>query len=253
MMMGRSQASEMKALPALLGFACLCVVVFFAGNFQAPIRAFFAEYLTPPADAEYASLSRSEVEQRLKDAEEALERVKYQSVLYGLVVEENKNLRRVEGIESITTSVSARVLSRPPRTHYDTLIVGAGSAQGVAVHDLAMWDGVLLGEVIMVTASSATVELYSSPTSELDVMIGTPSAVAIARGLGGGAFEVMIPQGVEVSQGDTVRASTDETLLLGRVVSVSGSATDATKTVHVAAPVSMSEIDFVSIVPLGDI
>jgi hypothetical protein len=149
MMMGRSQASEMKALPALLGFACLCVVVFFAGNFQAPIRAFFAEYLTPPADAEYASLSRSEVEQRLKDAEEALERVKYQSVLYGLVVEENKNLRRVEGIESITTSVSARVLSRPPRTHYDTLIVGAGSAQGVAVHDLAMWDGVLLGEAIL--------------------------------------------------------------------------------------------------------
>lgn len=251
--MGRSQASEVKALPALLGFALLCVVVFFAGNFQAPVRAFFAQYLTGPTDPQYASLSRSEIEKRLKEAEDALTRVKYQSVLYELVVEENKNLRQVADVESITTEVLARVLSRPPRTHYDTLIVGAGSASGVAVHDIALWNGVLLGEVIMVTASSATVELYSSPTAEHDVVLGTPSAVAIARGLGGGAFEVMIPQGVNVSAGDTVRASTDETLIIGRVVSVSGSATDATKTVYVAAPVSMSEIDFVSLVPLGDL
>ena len=251
--MGRSQTSEVKALPALLSLALLCVTVFFAGNFQAPIRAFFAEYLTGPTDARYVSLSRSEIEQRLRVAEDELTRVKYQSVLYEMVVEENKNLREVRDVESISTQVTARVLTRPPRTHYDTLIVGVGSATGITVHDLAVWNGVLLGEVISVTGSSATVELYSTPGSEHDVMLGTPSAVAIARGLGGGAFEVLIPQGVAVSAGDVVRATTDDTLLLGRVVSVSGSATDATKTVHVAVPVSMNEIDFISLVPLGDL
>lgn len=251
--MGRSQASEVKALPALLGFALLVATIFFAGNFQAPVRAFFASYLTGPATPGYESLSRSEIEQRLKIAEDELARVQYQSVLYKLVLEENRNLRQVSTVESITTEVPARVLSRPPRTHYDTLIVGAGSGSGVAVHDIAVWNGILLGEVKLVTASSATVELYSTPGVEHDVIVGTPSAVAIARGLGGGAFEVLIPQGVLVSAGEYVRASTDETLILGRVVSVSGSATDATKTVHVAMPMSLSEIDFISLVPLGDI
>lgn len=251
--MGRSQVSDSKALPVFFGVLLLSVVVFFAGNFQAPVRAFFAHYLTGPANQDYAALSRSEIEQRLSEAEDALERVKYQSVLYGLLVEENASLRQATDVESITTAVPARVLSRPPRTHYDTLIVGAGSATGIAVHDIAVWNGILLGEVTQVSASSATVDLYSSPGSEHDVILGTPSAVAIARGVGAGAFEVEIPQGVEVTAGEVVRASTDETLIIGTVVSVSGSATDATKTVHVAVPISMNAIDFVSLIPLGDI
>ncbi|MBY0538962.1 hypothetical protein K2P56_00815 [Patescibacteria group bacterium] len=252
MMMGRSQASNIQALPALLGVLFLGVVVFFAMNFQAPVRAFFAEFLATPTP-EYASLSRSELENRLQEAEEKVTRTEYQSVLYGLVVEENKKLREVRGVESISTAIPARVLSRPPRTHYDTLMVAAGSAVGVSAHDYAVWNGILLGEVISTTASSATIELYSTPGSEHDVVLGTPSAVAISRGLGGGSFEIMVPQEVVVVPGDVVRATTDETLLFGVVVSVSGSATDATKTVHVASPVSMNELDFISLLPAGGI
>ncbi len=251
-MTGRSQVSSPLFLPAL-GFTIFVVVVFVAAGFQSTVRGFFAELLASRDASAYDSLSRNELEERLKHAEDGLTSVKYQAVLYGLLAEENKNLRAVKSLDTITTAVTARVLSRPPRTHYDTLLLGAGSATGISVHDAVLFNGVLLGEIISVTASSATVELFSTPKSEHDVILGNPSAVAIARGLGGGAFEVQVPQGVAVLQNDSVRAATDDTLLLGVVVSVSGSATDATKTVHVASPVSMSEIDFVSIVPQGDI
>lgn len=251
-MMGPSRVSSSGFL-SVLGLAVFVAVVFFAAGFQAPVRGFFADLLASRTHSPYDSLSRVEVEERLRIAEEELTRTKYQALLYARIVEENKNLRAVASLESISTSVTARVLSRPPRTHYDTLLIGAGSASGVTVHDTVVFNGILLGEVISVTASSATVELYSTPKSEHDAIVGNPNAVAIARGLGGGSFEVQVPQGVEVLPNDTVRAVADDTLLLGVVVSVSGSATDATKTVHVAAPVSMNDIDFVSVIPHGDI
>lgn len=252
MMMGRSRTSNSGLLP-IASVAVFIAVVFFATGVQAPIRGFFAELLSSKVYSPYESLSRVELEERLKNAEKELEQTKYQSVLYALLAEENKSLRAVATLESITNTVSARVLSRPPRTHYDTLLVGAGSAMGVSVHDTAVFNGVLLGKVISVTTSSATVELFSTPKSERDVILGTPSAVAVARGLGGGSFQVLIPQEVVVGLGEYVRAAADDTLILGVVVAVSGSATEASKTVHVATPVSMSELDFVSIVPHGDI
>ncbi|MBX9765076.1 hypothetical protein K2X83_00340 [Patescibacteria group bacterium] len=246
--MGPSQASSSRFL-AVLGFFIFVAVVFVAAGFRAPLQSFFAELISSRTDSPYASLSRSEVEERLRVAEDELTRIQYQSVLYELLAKENTSLRTPAFVETITTPIAARVLSRPPRTHYDTLILGVGSASGIAVKDLVVFNGVLLGEIISVTASSATAELFSTPASEHDVILGTPTAVVIARGLGGGALEMEVPQGVEINAGDVVRASTDETLIFGVVVSLSGSPTDATKTVHASVPVSMNDLDFVTILP----
>jgi cell shape-determining protein MreC len=247
-MKGRSQISSpwISAGIAILAFTA---VVFFGGNFQAPVRAFVADLLTPSVQSEYDALSRNELELELREAHHELDRIRYQSVLYGLLSDENTELRKVQSVERITTIVPARILARPPRTHYDTVLVAAGSASGVSTGDRVVSGNILVGEVIAVTASSATVELLSTPQAEIDVLLGEPVAVAIARGVGGGAFEVAVPQGVTVQVGDPVRPSTDETLLLGVVSGVSGSPTDATKTVYVAAPVPMSQLDFVSVLP----
>jgi cell shape-determining protein MreC len=61
-----------------------------------------------------------------------------------------------------------------------------------------------IGEVTRVFARSAVVSLYSTPDTELSVMIGSSSVPAIIRGSGGGNFRATLPKGAEVAVGDAV-------------------------------------------------
>jgi hypothetical protein len=69
----------------------------------------------------------------------------------------------------------------------------------------------------------------------------------VSEGLGNGAFEVSVPQNIDVAEGDIVRLQTSETLVLGVVVSVTNVPTDISKIVRYRSPINPSEIDFVRI------
>jgi hypothetical protein len=80
-------------------------------------------------------------------------------------------------------------------------------------------------------------------------LLGSPQAVAVLTGLGGGSFSVSLPRSVAVDIGDAVRIPHSETLTVGTVVFVRGEATDSTQTVYIASPVALQSLDFVSIIP----
>jgi cell shape-determining protein MreC len=229
----------------------LTLVFFFSGGVQGYMRGIFVSIFSPHAgqNSEYASLSRDALIARLTEDEKDLARVRYQALLYGLLSDENKHLRQAVAAAAIPPGVTARVIARPPETHYDTLVIDAGTNAGIEENDTAVFEGVLLGKVVSAGARSATVQLFSSGGSEEDVIIGNPSAVAVARGLGGGAFELSVPQGVKVAAGDRVRVSGSETLILGIVRSVSAEARDASQKVRFATPVSLNDLDFIRIIP----
>jgi len=251
MMTVRSQRSDRGYFKALFSVAVLAAVLFFgssaAGYLQSAFTSLFAKKIT----SLYDGMSRDALIENLLAAEAELSRTRYQAYLYGLVVKENEELRNAATVESFSRAIPARVVARPPRTHYDNLLLDVGAAAGVRENDLVVKDRVALGVIVSVGQSSSQARLFSTPGALQDAVVGEPQAIAVAAGMGGGAFELAIPQGVVVVPGEPVRIPHSDTLILGIVVAFSGKPTDATQTVYVKSPAALSDLDYVSVIPSG--
>lgn len=250
MMMVQSRASNTPWARSALALLLLTAVIFFGTPVRNFVRDFFAGFIIPRIeDGPNAGLTQPELIARLSADEAKLQEMSYQNQLYKLVVDENTKLKSAASLESFAKVIPARVLLRPPQTHYDSLILDRGTDSGVKENDIVAVSGFVLGKIVSVGRSSSTAELFSTGGVTHDVILGTPSAVAVSNGLGGGSFSISLPRSVTVDVGDMVRIPNSETLALGRVVSVKGEATDAAQTVYVASPVALQTLDFVSIIP----
>lgn len=235
---------------ATLIVVTLFVILFavFGSLFGPSFRNIFVPFIGPLDSGEYALLPREVLVARLSDAERELSRIRYQAVLYTLTAEENTRLRDAANTVQASGGVTARVISRPPRTVYDSLLIDAGLNQAVLPGNLVVFENIALGRVLSATDRSAVVQLFSSPGSLEDAVVGNPVAVASARGLGGGAFELSIPQSVTIQAGDTVRLPGSESYVLGIVAAITFEATDVSKTVRFSGAVSLADLDFVRVI-----
>lgn len=247
--MVRSRASR-HWLPGALALGALVGVLVSATQLGPIVRAFFADTVLPYTIPDrYEGLSKKELIERLTSAETELARVRGQSALYELLAEENASLRAsTERVPGFDVPAAARILARPPRSSYDTLILDVGQSEGIRENDIVVFSGIALGRILSVSQSSSIAELYSSPGLERDVILGNPQAVAIASGKGGGSFEVSLPRDVSVAIGDPVRISRSETLALGTVVEIEGVPTDPTKIIRFRSPISLAALDYVGII-----
>ncbi len=247
--MERSRGSKRVKWAGAVTLILLALVLAFGLNLSNFVRGVFASIVSKhDAQSIYAGLSKDALIARLTADDQELSRIRYQGLLYSLLADENAALRKTAFAAPLQSGVTGRVIARPPHTAYDTLLIDVGSDTGVHQNDLAVFQGILLGRAVSVGKNSSTVALFSSPGTLNDVIIGTPSAVAVAHGLGGGAFELSVPQGVKVMPGDIVRFPATESLALGVVVSVSAEAQDVSQTVRFTSPVSFADLDFIHMV-----
>lgn len=156
------------------------------------------------------------------------------------------SMQRKDSSATGTRTISARVLSSPPFSPYDTLIIDAGTYNGVSVNDTVVYDStVVLGRVDTVTSTTARVELFSSPGIEQSVRIGTHNFLVSARGSGGGAFQMLVLKEEPVSRGDGVFLPDGR--LLARVDAVIQDETDAFALVSAVVPFNIFEIRDVTV------
>jgi len=117
---------------------------------------------------------------------------------------ENLDLKKRLGREVRAARVLASVLLRPPMTPYDTLMIDAGSAEGVATGDVVSAGGTaLIGAVSEVYARSARVALFSAPGESYDALLRGAIPVKV-EGQGGGSMQARVPSGTAVAAGDAV-------------------------------------------------
>jgi cell shape-determining protein MreC len=128
----------------------------------------------------------------------------------------------------------ASVLARPPRTPFDVFGIDAGRAEGV-----------VLGVVDTVDEHTAAVRLFSSPQSSMTVRIGSVDVEAV--GQGGGRIRLQAPKGETIVAGDPVLLPALSLDLVGIVQLVESPENDAFQTAYFGAPVSLSEIRYVSL------
>lgn len=115
-----------------------------------------------------------------------------------------------DGAANVGHVVLAGVLQGPPGTPYDTLLIDAGAADGVAEGDLVSAGGrALVGRVSQAYARSARVMLFSSPGEAhqgflvLSGNLNDSMPVSIV-GQGGGSLVADVPATTEVIAGDAV-------------------------------------------------
>jgi cell shape-determining protein MreC len=160
-----------------------------------------------------------------------------------LLLEENQKLKSLQSKESLI----ATVLLHPGFSPFDTFIISKGSIDGVVLGDLVRFNALILGEISEVNEFSSRVTLFSSSGQIFPVIIGQHHIEVEARGLGGGTFEALIPNNIEVSIGDTAIFAYNTPRLLGVIQHIEVEKNSVFKKILFGLPININSIEFVSI------
>lgn len=145
--------------------------------------------------------------------------------------------------------VLAYVLEAPGVSPYDTLVVDAGSNEGVQVGDIARVGNVTtIGLVTQVFSDSSIVTLLSSSNQQLNVMVAS-STPATAYGRGSGNFIVTLPKSASGSLGDSVTVPLYGNDTIGKVMSVESDDADSLKNLYIGFPFSVQTLSVVTLYP----
>ena len=165
-----------------------------------------------------------------------------------LLTEENDKLKQAFGRNEEKEKILAVVLKRPPTLPYDTLIIDAGSLQGILPGALVeFFDGGPIGIVDTVGKRISKVMLFSSPGFEQDVLIGPKKMPVTATGNGGGNFSAKVPHDANFEVGDVVLLPSLEPEILGVIERIDIDPSRTFKMIYFKLSVSMNELNWVKI------
>ncbi len=246
--MRRSRSGEgvAKIVGVGAGFFLLALVLLFHQTVFRIAGGVVALVTTPPQEA-YEALPKDVLVARVVDLERELSRVRYQALLYQTLSDELMRLEELLNLPTDEVVATARVVSRPPRTHYDTLLLELSSGHRVSVGDGVFFERVKLGAISTVSGNAATVALLSLPGARTDARAGDPTGIVILEGLGGGAFTFDVPVSVSIEPGDVVVDASNDLHALAVVARVNEEPDKTVKTVYAHAPVSLFEVRYVSV------
>ncbi len=166
-----------------------------------------------------------------------------------LLYEENLSLKERLGRSENVQTVVARVIARPPQSLYDTLVVDAGSKEGIKVGEKVLYgDNIMIGEIAEVFEKNSKVKLFSSSGENINVTVGKQAVPALAVGAGGGNFEIKIPRNTPVSLGDSILAPSIMPHLLGVIEYMEPKESDPFERILFKSPISPLEIETVEII-----
>lgn len=118
--------------------------------------------------------------------------------------EENENLRLQIFNQTIFEKGKIRVYSSYPFNNKKEILIAAGALQNLKEGDVVTYgDGILVGEITQVTASSSIVKTVFDPAFRLAVRIGKSETDALFTG-GNELTLSLIPKKAQISPGDPV-------------------------------------------------
>lgn len=169
---------------------------------------------------------------------------------YDRLKEQNEALRAQLGrADAARPEVAAAVLTRPPGTPYDTLVLDAGAHQGVAVGQRVVMGALVLGIIDEVYPDSSRAALYSSPGQSYDAVLTTAGgAVPVTiEGQGAGSMSARVPSGTAVAVGDRVEFPGLSGGMVGSITAIEGADTSTFKTIYLHLPVNLFALQYVYI------
>lgn len=180
-----------------------------------------------------------------------IDRMQAQVLDRNLLAEKVTKLEEALGRARSDDRVAAEVVVGPGRSPYDTLVIDAGSEEGIKNGDAVVYAGSsIIGEIIEVSPFSSKVKLYSSPGEEHLVIVGTYNFPVTAFGRGMGNFEAKVPQDGAIALGDNV-VSVKEGLILSTISLVEEKPAEPFKRIFFREPFNITEIRSVEVIVSG--
>jgi cell shape-determining protein MreC len=168
-----------------------------------------------------------------------------------ILEERLQDLGGVDGAP-LPEGIIAGVLTRPPESPYDTLILSSGSLRG-AEEGMRVFSvgGVPLGTISSATEDFSRVTLFSAPGVVTEGWIGAERVPITIRGSGGGAVETVIPRSVEVQVGDLVFAPGPGALPFGTIVGMDDNPSSPEVVLNIMPAVNIYSLTWVTVRDAG--
>ncbi len=200
-------------------------------------------------DLYYYFASRNTLESYVTDLKYQVQNLQSANAELQVLKDENTKLKNQMSRSETQQRILATILLKPNRTPYDTIVVDAGSTEGVIPGNKVYANGnTLIGTVADVSAHTAHITLFSTPGQQTDgVVVGTDITVTLT-GRGGGAFEIDVPREVVLPVGNVVTnvaTFSNPIAIIGTQIS---SDRDAIKKILAKTPVNIQELKWVEIV-----
>lgn len=168
---------------------------------------------------------------------------------YNSIVEENDKLKEILGRKKEKANmVLAAILSKPNQSLYDTLLVDAGSKQGIKEGKMVFGLGdIPIGEISMVYENSSKVVLFSSNGERTQVVVAGKDIYLEVVGRGGGNFEIILPRDFSLQKGDQVLMPGINNYVLAIGETVISDPRDPYIKALLKSPLNIQELKFVEI------
>lgn len=146
--------------------------------------------------------------------------------------------------------VVAAVLTSPPQSPYDTIIIDAGSNESIAIDsEVYLPEGVTLGTVSEIFSNRARVNLFSTRNTKTPAIFERGNTTVVLLGIGAGNFKIEVPQDMLVEVGDRILSADISSRLLAVVGDITSEPTNSFKEVLAKSPVNIFNMRFVLVAP----
>ncbi|MES2213216.1 MAG: rod shape-determining protein MreC [Patescibacteria group bacterium] len=174
--------------------------------------------------------------------EDELTTLKLKEADYDILLKENEELKNQLGRTTTATRVMARVVSTPPRSPYDTLIIDIGSRDGVIKGNKVFLAGnIILGIVTDITPYTSVVSLFSTGNQKQSAVLERTGATYELVGKGGANLQVEVPRDADVLWGDTFVYPDLSPAIIGSVYYIDSTSQSSFKTIFIRIPGNVFE------------
>jgi len=159
-------------------------------------------------------------------------------------------LLELVGRKQESNIVIAAVLTRPPQTPYDVIIIDAGSNESLTIgSEVSLPEGPILGIISEIFPKSAKVKLFSASGEETNAVLERNNVPVTLVGTGGGNFRMTLPREIAIEKGDRILSPNIASRPLATVGEISVRPTDAFQEVLAKSPTNIFSLRFVFITP----
>jgi len=179
----------------------------------------------------------------LKDENTSL---KLKSYDYDTILSENQELKGI--LRKNTNRLLARVLSKPPQSPYDTLVIGSGTSEGISTGDrVYLSDTVVIGTVTSVTSETSLVTLFSSADQKITGENTRTGVSFEIIGKGASNLTLTVAKETDILWGDTFIHPAISSEVIGSIYYIDTESQTSFKTAYLRIPANMSSAKWVFI------
>lgn len=173
--------------------------------------------------------------------------LKLKEIDYGVLSKEFEDLKNQLGRKGENfPSIVSRVLSKPPSSPYDTLVIDVGSSDGVSLgNKVYISDNIIIGSVKNVTPHTSLVGLFSTGGNEQEATLSRTGASFVLKGLGGADLELEVPKDTDIVWGDVFLYPKFSPSMIGSVYYIDTNSQSSFKKIYIRIPGNIFSIKYV--------